>query len=226
MFGSSYAFARERAFAPLEAGPGTPATPTFAKGGFSVVWGAAMLPADRSDLHDWPAGSTELEPSYARVLADIPLSARHDSLETAFPLFKQHVAELEMSESSKAALHDLERVASIAEPAPFLCGQARLAVERSHCRYCGLCLSGCVYGAIYSTAFEIDRLSRNGKIEYQPATVAQRFCEDATGIDLELHNIALNSSRVQRFDRIFLAAGAIESHVSFCVRWKYITNLL
>ena len=126
VFGSNYAFARERAFAPLEAGPGTPA-PTFAKGGFSVVWGAAMLPADRSDLHDWPTGSTELEPSYARVLDDIPLSARHDSLETTFPLFKQHVAELEMSESSKAALHDLERVASIAEPAPFLCGQARLA---------------------------------------------------------------------------------------------------
>ena len=28
--------------------------PTFAKGGFSNIWGAAVLPTDACDMADWP----------------------------------------------------------------------------------------------------------------------------------------------------------------------------
>src|SRR5918911_4249820 len=47
-FGSDFHFARDRAFSPTGGDAGTPAA-TFARGGYSVAWGGAVLPADGSD---------------------------------------------------------------------------------------------------------------------------------------------------------------------------------
>lgn len=209
VFGSDFHFAHDRAFNPTDSEEGLPAT-TFARGGYSVAWGAAVLPAHENDLADWPIRAADLAPSYRRVLAGLPLSAAHDDLAAAFPLFKDDIAPLPLPEDARSLLSDLKRAPTNAQ-APLLAGQARLAVDAALCRQCGLCLSGCVYGAIHSMAHEIDVLGKAGAIRYESGCFVERVHHDEAGVHIGLHRIATGETEEQQFDKVFLAAGAFQT---------------
>jgi ferredoxin len=210
VFGSEFYFGRDRTFSPTEAHDRHP-VPTYALGGFSVAWGAALMPPHQSDLDAWPITSGELEPSYRRVLQTLPLSAAHDALETFFPLYRDDIRAIPIAPAAADLLHDLSRSVSVDEGAPFVCGRARLAVEAAACRACGLCLSGCVYGAIYSTGGDILRLDREGKIAYRPALVVEEVQERSSNVVVRMRRLTDGTAVEECFDRVFLAAGAIQS---------------
>src|SRR5579864_1961264 len=66
---------------------GAHATPSFARGGLSNVWGASVLPYRAEDMSDWPITASELAPHYRAALSMMPFSARRDRLEKQFPLY-------------------------------------------------------------------------------------------------------------------------------------------
>jgi choline dehydrogenase-like flavoprotein len=210
VFGSDYVFGRDRAFSPTESDDELPSA-TFARGGYTVAWGAAVLPADDSDLKDWPIGRRDLEQSYRRVLAELPLSAQQDSLCSNFPIYKDDVRSLPASPEIEAFLSDTRHVVEDQGREPFLCGRARLAVEAQKCRLCGLCLSGCVYGAIYSTDRDLDRLQAAGRILTIQGWAVNKLREEGESVVVELRCSSGRELREARFDRVFLAAGAIQS---------------
>jgi choline dehydrogenase-like flavoprotein len=210
VFGSDYAFGRDRPFSPTEADEELPSA-TFARGGYTVAWGAAVLPADDNDIQDWPISRSDLEQSYRRVLAELPLSAQQDSLCSSFPIYKNDVRPLLTSPEIEAFLSDTRGVIEYKEPDPFLCGRARLAVEAQQCRLCGLCLSGCVYGAIYSTDRDLNRLQAAGRILTVEGQAVVCLREEAESVVVELRSSNGREQREARFDRVFLAAGAIQS---------------
>ncbi len=209
VFGTDYYVARDSVYNPIRVHGDVP-TGSFAKGGLSTAWGAAVLPAHNSDMEDWPIRQADLAASYRRVLSTMPLSAARDDLEAAFPLFRDDIAPLALPQQAQAALRDFVGV-SAHGPAAFLCGQARLAVDLNGCRYCGLCLSGCVYGAIYSAGAEIDALSRCGAIEYRPGHMVETFLEKPSGVQLRVRHFASGEIHDEHFDTVFLAAGAVQS---------------
>jgi ferredoxin len=141
----------------------------------------------------------------------MPLSAAHDSLEAAFPILKESFSPLPISEDLKGLLADLNGIASCDDEAPFLCGRARLAVDASKCRSCGLCLTGCVYGAIHSFSPEIESLDRTGALRYLSGRAVQTLAEDRTGVRVRIQRIHDSEMEEEHFDRVFLAAGAIQS---------------
>ncbi|MBV9955901.1 MAG: hypothetical protein JOZ70_11705, partial [Pseudolabrys sp.] len=98
-----------------------------------------------------------------------------------------------------------------ATDAPFLSGQARLAVNAAACRRCGLCLSGCVYGAIHSLAPEVDALAAAGALDYQADSFVERLSETAKGVTLRVRHTKSGVIREAEFDYVFVAAGAIQS---------------
>jgi len=210
VFGSDFHFARERAFGCTVSRPPLP-TATFARGGYSVAWGAAVLPAYRSDIASWPIANEDLEDSYRRVMADIPLSAARDALEHDFPLYTSDTTPLPLTNDARELLADLDRLVVKGGSAPFLCGQARLAVDAAKCRNCGACLSGCVYGAIYSLEPEIDVVEKQGKIIYRPGLYVEKFEEDADGVFVLARSTKTNEPLKEKFDYVFLAAGTIET---------------
>jgi choline dehydrogenase-like flavoprotein len=210
VFGSDYAFGRDRPFSPTEADNELPSA-TFARGGYTVAWGAAVLPADDNDIRDWPIDRSAIEQSYRRVLAELPLSAQQDSLCSSFPIYKNDIRPLLTSPEIEAFLSDARGVIEYKEPDPFLCGLARLAVETQQCRLCGLCLSGCVYGAIYSTDHDLNRLQAAGRILSVEGQAVVCLREEAESVVVELRSSNGREQREARFDRVFLAAGAIQS---------------
>lgn len=213
VFGSDYIYARTHPDGPIELEGGVDAYPTLARGGYTTAWGGAMLPTDDCDMTDWPIGSAELEPSYRRVLAELPLSAVEDGLAQRFPLFKRALDPLALPAESSALLSDLERVDSENSNPQFLFGRARLAVNGpSHahaCRYCGLCLHSCPYDAIFGTAERFEALARENRIEYVGGAIVRWLTESPDHVHLHFQLNGENASR--SFDRVFVGAGAIGS---------------
>ena len=210
VFGSEYYFSGDRAFSPIDTVPGMPSS-TFARGGFSVAWGAALLPANDDDLRDWPIRRDDLDASYRRVLADIPLSAVEDGLCTQFPLYRDAPTPLPLAADVAGFLDDLPAGAGKPGASPFLFGRARLAVDAGRCRLCGHCLSGCVYGAIYSTEDDLTRLEKSGLLENIEGWAVVELREESDGVTVEMRHATSGEQRRDHFDRVFLAAGAIQS---------------
>ena len=61
--------------------------PSFAKGGLSNGWGAAVLPYRDEDMDAWPIRAGDLAPHYAAVAPILQVAGRKDDLAAIFPAY-------------------------------------------------------------------------------------------------------------------------------------------
>jgi len=189
-----------------------------ARGGFSVGWGAAVLPPAPSDVEEWPVTHADLLRNMQEVLDGIPLSEPTDDLGTYFGRLRPSGTNALALSPGQTSLH--ERLARSRTPRDtvadktVLVGQSRLLTESSpsapsRCRFCGHCSSGCVYGSIYTAEHDLDRWIRDGAIEYRGATTVFALREHAGSVRISF----VSNQRVETLEteRVFLAAGAVNS---------------
>lgn len=218
VFGSDYIYQSNRAAFPVAGN--VAAASTLARGGFSMAWGGAMLPAHEDDIKDWPIGSAELAPAYRRVLETMPFSGTADELAADFPLLGQPQGRLRLPRQAKDLLSDLRGWAGKHDGNDRLSfGQSRLAVrtaddaQGSGCRYCGYCLAGCPYGSIHAVGGDLRAMIDAGRVDYRPGVLVHRFSE--VGGTVRLWTVDEKGRAVgteeQNFSRVFLAAGAINT---------------
>lgn len=218
-FGSNYIYAEDRPFSRLAAmAKGRVPYPTFAKGGFSNIWGAAILPADGCDMADWPITRGEMDPYFQKVAQLMPLCGGEGNLSNAFPTYGKVLGNLDMSPQGEALLADLERSKDRLLERHSIYGKARLAVhtqaldgEVLPCNGCGLCFTGCVRNSIFSTLPKLKELVQSKQVEYQSSffvdSIEERDGKVAVrGIDTR------SSERAELFfDAVFVGAGPINS---------------
>ena len=216
VFGSDYLYGGDRSYAPVEvSGVGT--SPTFARGGYGVAWGASILPAADCDMNGWPITRADLAESYKRVLSDLPLSAASDSLLSEFPLYAESFDRLELPRQARELLSDLGRAYASIPNATFTYGQARLAVRATDndrgrgCMYCGMCLSGCVFGAIHNFEQDVRILEMTGKAEYHSGLLVERLEEVGDQVRVTCRRVATGETVEAYFERVFVAAGALNT---------------
>ncbi len=209
-FGSDYFYGASTAFAKVEHDGSIPPF-SYATGGFSVGWGASVLPPDDSDIGDWPIKTSDLAPYYIQVLSQLPYSAGEDGLSKKFPLYSQCAAPLELAAGNKQLMDDLK-----AGSGSYLFGQARL-LTRAHtenglsgCQYCGQCMSGCVYDSIYKSSQTLDALLRQNKIEYKRGIFVDSLRERDGRVEVSVLEAGANPA-TYTFDRVVIAAGAVNS---------------
>lgn len=188
---------------------------TYAKGGFSAGWGATVLPPDDCDLVDWPVKNEKLNQYYNHVLKDLPYSAAEDRLTTHFPLMSKKIDPINLTPGNDWILQALNNsFDKKLEDITF--GQARVLTRSSDhssnqgCKYCGCCMSGCVYDCIYKSSQDIDQMISDKTIEYIPKTFVNSLIEKDNSVEISITN---NNKQIEtlRFDRVFLAAGAVGS---------------
>jgi choline dehydrogenase-like flavoprotein len=212
LFGSDALTGAEKAAAPVDI-DWPLRTQSFAAGGFSVAWGAAMLPIQPCDMENWPIAHADLEPSFTRVMGELPLSARPDGLSEQFPLYGAKAEPVPLPQALRAFAADLEK----ARQPGLVFGQARLAVRRDDdafgrgCQLCGLCLSGCPYGAIHTMLHELDRLRASDAVRYRDGLLCTEVAETGTSVAVRLMDLAQGTSHQESFDFVFVAAGAVGS---------------
>jgi choline dehydrogenase-like flavoprotein len=194
---------------------GVDAAPSFARGGFSNVWGATVLPYLARDISDWPIAVADLTPHYAAIAGLMTLSERRDRLSAQFPLFTKVGRALEPSQQAAALMRDLEANADVLEADGWRFGYSRLAVAvpgaARGCVYCGMCLYGCPYGFIYNSNATLDQLRRSDCFSYTPGVVVTRVDERGGAVRIQCESRQSGESLRFVGDRVFLAAGTFNT---------------
>lgn len=216
VMGSDYFYSSEQAeVAPN--GDFRPGTPPWspARGGFSVGWGAAVLPPAISDVESWPITHREILVNARLALAGVPLSEPIDELTPVFGSLQfGESSVLSLSAGQEKLLKVLRRHSSGESDQQVLVGQSRLLTDSREtstqaCRKCGLCSAGCVYGSIYSAEQDITRWITDGKIVYKSDIQVFRLSENGNTVKIEF--VESGQSLSIEADRVFLATGAVNS---------------
>jgi choline dehydrogenase-like flavoprotein len=189
--------------------------PSFALGGLTNVWGAAMMPYAASDMSEWPFAADALAGHYAAVVDLVGLAGQQDDLAARFPLFTKNLTQLELSGQSRHLLATMEQNREALQRAGMVFGRSRLAVRGNRpaasdgCVYCRLCMYGCPYDLIYTSAHTVAQLQRQAQFTYQSGVVVTAAREVPGSVEISGHRLGTREPLVWRADRVFLAAGAI-----------------
>ena len=189
--------------------------PSLAKGGLSTVWGAAMMPYLQRDLNEWPLSHAVLAPHYQAVLQLTGLAACHDQLEELFPLYTRSFTDLRPSRQSQRLLETMERHREALAARGIRFGRSRVAVRgnlppaEGGCVYCRLCMYGCPYGYIYSSADTVTQWQKHPNFSYQPGVVVTSVRESPEGVEISGFDRLTRAPLVWRCGKVFLAAGTI-----------------
>lgn len=191
-FGSDYPYA-DASLGIASHGP----LPSRAFGGYSTIWGAAILAPKPEDLADWPVRN--MAASIARIWARLPKSDSTVSIPYG---------------SQMAALHrDARHVndTRVRHAALAVAATAQAPDHPNACNGCGLCLSGCPYGAIFGTAAPFRRLAHEGRVRLRQGLFVLQVRETADRLALDWIDAATGNAGSDSYERVFLAAGAIGS---------------
>lgn len=218
-FGSDYIYAEDRPYAAIDTrAAGRVPYPTFAKGGFSNIWGAAVLPTDACDMADWPVRRSELEPYFRTVAQLLPICGGDGNLEERFPAYSDTLGALDTGPQGDRLLADLKSAERPLRKRQTLFGKARLAVhthDGDHgvlaCNGCGLCFTGCVRGAIYSTLPMLRDLTDRRGVRYRSGTFVERVDEQNDKVILSIFAPDTKESASLAYDAVFIACGPINS---------------
>lgn len=191
---------------------------SFAKGGLSNLWGRLLMPLCKQDMQDWPLPENALDAYYPRVLEYVPLAGRKDRLERLLPLHTPNPGPHEFSGQAEKLDRHMQRHAVELEDLGFYFGQSRLAAcfdgswERSDkCRRCGLCLYGCIYENLYSAAWTVDDLRRDGNFTYLGGYAVDFIEKSQAGLVVHAAKDDDGTHAAFPADKVFLAAGAVAS---------------
>lgn len=214
-YGSAFPY-RDPLEQPLTA-DGVHGNASFARGGFSNVWGACILPYRTEDMSGWPITAEDLAPHYRAVLKMMPFSGRHDGLEEHFPLHHDHPGMLASSRQAAGFLHDLEVKGSALSAHGVSFGVARLAVQanlsngKPGCVYCGKCIYGCPYEFIYNSSHSLDQLLAHRAFTYRAGVVVERLREIEPHVEVSGRALGDHEAFKTLADRVFLAGGVLST---------------
>lgn len=208
-YGSDYPYAEVETHIPMRAHSIGQLTPTLAQGGFSTVWGSAVLPFSKKDIAAWPIPHEELEKHFRSVLEFLPLTAERDALEDHFPLYTDSYQSLKRSAQAEKILFAANRAEEQLREAKIVHGAPRLAVGGDACVYCGLCLFGCPKSIIYSTQSTLNELFAHKNFNYRPNCILERVQESEGEVVLDTFDRISREKLVFRGEAVFLGAGVL-----------------
>jgi choline dehydrogenase-like flavoprotein len=210
VFGSDYPFRNVGQLGGLTMNGGANASlisPAY--GGFSNVWGSQVMPFAAAAFEGWPVGAATMRCHYEAILRQIPFAGEEDDLAARFPLMRPPAPLPPMSPRSQRVLNAYEKHRSRINGHGVTIGKARLAFDAEKCTRCGMCMTGCPYGLIYSAAQTFDALRRAGRVTFHGGFLALKIIEEDGQAAVITREIATGRTRRFEADRVYVACGAI-----------------
>jgi len=210
VFGSNYPFRNVGQLTGLTAVKGANSSVvSSAYGGYSNVWGSQVMPFTDETFEGWPLKAATMRPHYEAILGHIPFAGEEDDLAANFPLLRSPGPLPPMAPRSQRVLDAYAKHRATLSRRGITVGKARLAFQATECVRCGLCMTGCPYGLIYSAAQTFDGLRRSGRINYHSGFIALKIEEAADQVTVITREIATDQVRRFEADRVFVACGAM-----------------
>jgi choline dehydrogenase-like flavoprotein len=212
IFGSDYPYREADEHVPRQE-RGASVKPSLALGGFSTVWGAAMLPYRDEDIDDWPIKNEALAPHYRAVANFMGLAALRDDLEEWFPVYADNPGVLRTSEQANRFLQSLQHHRQSLRDSGWRFGRARLALRAADsadgkgCIYCKMCLYGCPYGCIYNAAGTVLEMRADKNFTHQRDVIVTRLRENSGKVIISGYHRQTREALSFEATRAYLAAG-------------------
>ena len=210
VFGSDYPFRNVGQLGGITSVDGANASlisPAY--GGFSNVWGSQIMPFTTAAFESWPVTAATMRCHYEAILRQIPFAGEEDDLAARFPLMRQPAPLPSMSPRSLNVLKSYEKHKSKLNDRGITIGKARLALDAEKCIRCGMCMTGCPYGLIYSAAQTFDALRRASRVTFYSGFLALKIIEEDNQVAVIIREIATGRTRRFGADRVYVACGAI-----------------
>jgi ferredoxin len=210
VFGSDYPFRNAGQLGGLTAVNGANTSVISpAYGGFSNVWGSQIMPFTTAAFDSWPVDAATMRCHYEAILRQIPFAGEEDDLAVRFPLMRPPAPLPPMSSRSLKVLNAYGKHRSKLNDRGITVGKARLAFDADKCIRCGMCMTGCPYGLIYSAAQTFDVLRRAGRVTFHSGFLALKLVEDTNQAAVVTREISTGQTRRFEADQVYVACGAI-----------------
>lgn len=176
---------------------------SYAAGGLSTVWGAGIRLWDRSLLEENFSNLDEFYQSAKALLSKIPYIGDNETLNLPkdFPIKSISLRE------TPSVFQAIKSGSDSLATHTFVTPLAVVASGSRACVGCGLCLSGCPYGSIFSSTQYFDDLllrSQIKRIQGKVETLSQ--VGDKVEVRYQKNSGEANLSV---FDRVYVSAGAL-----------------
>lgn len=168
-----------------------------ARGGLSLIWGAAILERSADDCPELGPVFPGIDDGYELLRRHISLAGDRDRLSQRFP-----GPEGTPSVPSSRRFTEIRRKAREDHEAGVLIGAPRVAIRASACTRCGLCLAGCPEGLFFDARQGLEDLARPGTVRFLPGP--------ALSLQPDAEAVVVRTPRGEvRALRVHLAAGPI-----------------
>jgi hypothetical protein len=173
-------------------------------GGFSLVWGNALLPFRKRDMvsRAWPSIDVLHPSDYLRVLNEMGgVTLNLDFID--FTLTEQNPSLNSFSDS----ILTINRWGGVKK-----IGVSSLSLNTSTCTNCRLCMDGCLYDSLFDTRRKFSKLITLNKIRYIPNLTLESFEKNTNNINVICRN---SSNELQKMEvtNLIIGAGALSSSI-------------
>ena len=188
---------------------------SHAKGGFSSVWGAGLLPWAKEEFDSWPVRYEAFIPWYEKLSNFLPMAAENDHLAEHFPLFHANTSKLNASSQFETFFKIISTHQQILSRKGINAGKSRLAVSQYPlpCVYCGECIDGCPHHLIYSSAHTLDQLKNSALVHYHAGFKVEKLKAKSGRIEIEALDLVENKMSHFEAEKVFLACGALQTTI-------------
>jgi len=191
---------------------------SFARGGLSNVWGAAVMPYSKGDIADWPISHDDLVKHYESVSSFMPIAcAKRDDLHDSFPSYSSRCQPLSPTKQAIALMEDLASSKVKLNAQGIYFGYSRLAVRTfpgntdNGCEYCGLCMYGCPYKLIYNSTNTLDELQKLPGFRYVKDVLVKKIVEVNGEVKIKAESTISGEQIEFLAKRVYLACGVLST---------------
>lgn len=215
-FGSDYAYSEEPETA-LRLAPTVKLVTSLAKGGLSTAWGSNLSAFSRKDMREWPIQPEDLDPYYRQVSEFLDYTAHEDAVDLLYTTKLASAHHYPLSSQGKYVHDRIEKNRGTLLAHGVYAGRAKLAIGRKYsdqgqgCVLCGQCMHGCVFGAIFNSAYVLRDLLREKNFTYRPGYLVKGFTEKPDEVVVEARNLHTGATETFPTKRLFLGLGVIGS---------------
>ena len=176
---------------------------SYAAGGFSTVWGAGIRLWDRSLLEENFSNLEDFYRSAEALLSNIPHKGDKETLNLPndFHLNNDSLTEKPNTFEAIDRQNDFSGIHTFVTPLAVAASGPRACVG------CGLCLSGCPYGSIFSSTQYFDGLLLRGRINRIQGKV-ETLSQVGDKVEVQYRNNS-GETNLRIFDRVYVSAGAL-----------------
>lgn len=187
---------------------------SYSRGGFGEIWGNGFTPYDLTELmsKNFPNICAPVRNAMKELLDIIPFSHVPSELDVRFgevhtwsnsstygnlfphPIFQNIL-------KKRRGLH----------PDGLLFGQPSLLLDPNRCTNCGLCLTGCPYGALFDPGEQINQMVYSKKLDSSKFIKGIVTKLEPTNLGVTVHFYADGEEKSEWFDEVILSTGPLST---------------